>query len=55
MRKVFLVCLALLVLAITINMPKVDITGLFLQTTSVFVSVVRYVVKEVLTAVANML
>jgi hypothetical protein len=55
MRKVLALCLAaLIVLAIEIN-PKLDITGLFVQVTSTFITVVRYVVKEVLTAITNML
>ncbi len=63
MKKVLvLFCLVMFVIAavtveaaVTIEPPKIDITGLFLKATSTFMTIVRAVVKEVLAAISNAL
>jgi hypothetical protein len=55
MRKVLLLCAVIFVLAVTISLPKIDITGLFVKAASTFMTVVRYAVKEVLLVISNAL
>jgi hypothetical protein len=55
MRKALLLCAVVLILAVTISLPQIDITGLFAKVTSTFMTVVRAVVKEVLAAISNAL
>lgn len=56
MRKVLLVCIAIFLLAVTINPDNLTgITGLLLQVSSVVLTIARSVVKQILTFVVKML
>jgi hypothetical protein len=55
MKKAIILCVAVLVLAVTINMPHIDITGLFTKVASSFENIARAVVKQIFQAIANAL
>ena len=55
MKKILFVCLLIFILAVTIETDSSSITGLFLQIGSVIINIARYVLKEVLTFIANLL
>ena len=55
MRKVLLICLVIFVLAITIDTPKIDITGLFIKATSVMVTIAKFIAKEIINIISSVL
>jgi len=55
MKKILILCLIVLLLAVTFNVPKIDITGFFVKASSTIVNIARIVVKQILTAVAGLL
>jgi len=55
MRKLFIILLILFLFAVTINIPKIDITGLFIKATSAILEITKAVVKQVLTFIASKL
>jgi len=56
MRKIILILLlVILVFAISIDLPDIDITGLFLKATSTLLEVVKSIAKQVLTFIASKL
>jgi len=55
MRKLFIIILILFLFAVTINFPKIDITGLFIKATSTILEITRVIVKQILTFIASKL
>lgn len=55
MKKILFVCLVVFILAVTIEADSSSITGFFLQVGSTIITIARYVLKEILTFVANLL
>lgn len=55
MKKLLILCLIIFLLAVTINTPSIDITGLFVKASSAIVNIARAVVKQVLSVVVRML
>ncbi|NIM47129.1 MAG: hypothetical protein GTN40_03155 [Candidatus Aenigmarchaeota archaeon] len=55
MKKILILCLVIFLLAVTLNIPKIDITGLFVKASSTIVTIARSVIKQVLTVIAGWL
>jgi len=56
MKKIILIILLIiLIFAISIELPDIDITGLFLKATSTIVDVLKAIAKQVLTFIASKL
>ena len=55
MKKLLVLCLLIVLFAATIRLPSIDITGLFVKTSSIVVTIARQVLKQVLTVVIRVL